>query len=34
MIMPNHLFAMTFVKVYPLYVQKAECKNRSKGNQA
>ena len=29
--MPNHqLFAMKFAKVYPLYVQKAERKNRTK----
>jgi hypothetical protein len=30
MTMPkNHVFAMTFAKVYPLYVQKAERKNRT-----
>ena len=29
--MPNHqIFAMKFAKVYPLYVQKAERKNRTK----
>ena len=29
--MPKHdIFAMTFAKVYPLYVQKAERKNRTK----
>lgn len=29
--MPKHpVFAMTFAKVYPLYVQKAERKNRTK----
>ena len=29
--MPNHpVFAMKFAKVYPLYVQKAERKNRTK----
>jgi hypothetical protein len=28
---PKHnVFAMKFAKVYPLYVQKAECKNRTK----
>ncbi len=26
----HHIFAMTFAKVYPLYVQKAERKNRTK----
>lgn len=26
----NHVFGMKFAKVYPLYVQKAERKNRSK----
>ena len=26
----NHIFAMTFARVYPLYVQKAERKNRTK----
>ena len=26
----NHIFAMKFAKVYPLYVQKAERKNRTK----
>ena len=26
----NHIFAMKFAKVYPLYVQKAEGKNRTK----
>jgi hypothetical protein len=26
----NHVFAMKFAKVYPLYVQKAERKNRTK----
>jgi hypothetical protein len=26
----NHVFAITFAKVYPLYVQKAERKNRTK----
>jgi len=26
----NHIFAITFAKVYPLYVQKAERKNRTK----
>ncbi len=26
----NHVFAMTFARVYPLYVQKAERKNRTK----
>ena len=26
----NHIFAMPFAKVYPLYVQKAERKNRTK----
>src|SRR5262245_20731871 len=26
----NHVFAMKFAKVYPLYVQKAEGKNRTK----
>ncbi len=26
----NHIFAMTFARVYPLYVQKAEGKNRTK----
>lgn len=26
----HHIFAMTFARVYPLYVQKAERKNRSK----
>jgi hypothetical protein len=31
MTMPkHHIFAMTFAKVYPLYVQKAERKNRTK----
>jgi len=31
MTMPrNHIFAITFAKVYPLYVQKAERKNRTK----
>jgi hypothetical protein len=31
MTMPrNHIFAMTFARVYPLYVQKAERKNRTK----
>src|SRR5262245_39874836 len=31
MAMPeHHIFAMTFSRVYPLYVQKAERKNRSK----
>jgi hypothetical protein len=31
MTMPNHqIFAMKFAKVYPLYVQKAERKNRTK----
>jgi hypothetical protein len=31
MTMPNHrVFAMKFAKVYPLYVQKAERKNRTK----
>jgi hypothetical protein len=31
MTMPkNHLFEMKFAKVYPLYVQKAERKNRTK----
>jgi hypothetical protein len=31
MAMPkHHIFAMTFARVYPLYVQKAERKNRSK----
>ena len=28
--MPNHVFAIKFAKVYPLYVQKAERKNRTK----
>ena len=28
--MPHHVFAMKFAKVYPLYVQKAERKNRTK----
>jgi hypothetical protein len=29
--MPKHrIFAITFARVYPLYVQKAECKNRTK----
>ena len=27
----NYVFAMKFAKVYPLYVQKAEGKNRTKG---
>ena len=27
---PNYVFAMKFARVYPLYVQKAECKNRTK----
>ena len=27
----NHLFVMKFAKVYPLYVQKAEGKKRTKG---
>jgi hypothetical protein len=32
MTMPNHhIFAIKFAKVYPLYVQKAERKNRTKG---
>ena len=26
----HHIFAMTFARVYPLYVQKAERKNRTK----
>ena len=26
----NHIFAITFARVYPLYVQKAERKNRTK----
>lgn len=26
----HHIFAMSFAKVYPLYVQKAEGKNRTK----
>jgi hypothetical protein len=26
----NYVFAMKFAKVYPLYVQKAERKNRTK----
>ena len=26
----NHIFAMTFARIYPLYVQKAERKNRTK----
>ena len=26
----HHVFAMKFAKVYPLYAQKAECKNRTK----
>jgi hypothetical protein len=31
MTMPKHdIFAMTFARVYPLYVQKAERKNRTK----
>ena len=31
MTMPrNHIFATTFARVYPLYVQKAERKNRTK----
>jgi hypothetical protein len=31
MTMPkHHIFAMTFARVYPLYVQKAEGKNRTK----
>jgi hypothetical protein len=31
MTMPkDHVFAMTFARVYPLYVQKAERKNRTK----
>jgi hypothetical protein len=31
MTMPkHHIFAITFAKVYPLYVQKAERKNRTK----
>jgi hypothetical protein len=31
MTMPrNHIFAITFARVYPLYVQKAERKNRTK----
>jgi len=31
MAMPkHHVFAMTFARVYPLYVQKAERKNRTK----
>jgi hypothetical protein len=31
MTMPKqHIFEMKFARVYPLYVQKAECKNRTK----
>jgi hypothetical protein len=26
----DRIFAMKFAKIYPLYIQKAECKNRSK----
>ena len=26
----HHIYAIQFAKVYPLYVQKAECKNRTK----
>lgn len=28
--MPNHVFSIKFAKLYPLYVQKAERKNRTK----